>query len=183
MRESKAFSLGDIKQIVMDVDGVLTDGTLTLGSDGKTAVSREFSVYDGLGIKLAIKAGMSVAVISARNCNIVRSRMKSLGVEYLYLGVKDKGDALEDLVERSSIPLSETVFIGDDLVDYEAMCMCAFSVAPRNANGVIRDAADYVTAKKGGKGAVREVIDLVLYVQEYRPLELFQALQSGEVVQ
>lgn len=152
-----------IKLAVFDVDGVLTDGKLILGEDGKE--QKVFHVHDGLGLVLLRQADINVAVISARSTSIVAERMAALGIEYVYQGQNDKRVALEELMHKLGVTDEEVLFVGDDLIDLPVMTRAGLAIAVANAQPLVRDNADWVTSQRGGEGAVREVCDLLLKAQ------------------
>ena len=150
----------NIELIAFDVDGVLTDGNITYTDDGNELKS--FSVQDGLGLVMLLKAGIHVAVISSRTSHIVSTRMADLGVKHIYQGAGDKKQALEDLMGKLGIESESTAFVGDDLIDLPAMSIAGLSIAVANAVSEVKSRADWITETGGGKGGVREICDLVL---------------------
>lgn len=149
-----------IRLILLDVDGVLTDGAIHMHSDGSE--SRAFHVRDGMGIRLGQKAGLSFGIISGRESEVVRARAAELGIDELHQRVLDKRTCLDQIAERHGLAAEEICFIGDDVIDVPAMVRAGLAVAPSDAIGEAREAAHHVTSRRGGKGVVREVIDLVL---------------------
>ena len=153
----------DIKLVVLDVDGVLTDGSIIVDDRGVEA--KRFYARDGLGIKAAMAAGLKVGVLSARSTPAVTLRISELGVDYLVQGVADKARALETLCQRARVLLDEAAYVGDDLVDLPAMLRCAYPIAVADAVKEVRAEARYVTGARGGRGAVREAIEHLLTSQ------------------
>lgn len=149
-----------IKLLILDVDGVLTDGKIWMTADGKEAKS--FHIHDGLGIKQLQAAGIKIAIISGRSCPIVSSRMKELGVEHVYQGQDSKTIVLEKLMRQLNLPSEAIAYVGDDLIDLPIMERVGFSVAVANAVIAVKQRADWQTMNVGGQGAVREVCDLIL---------------------
>jgi len=149
-----------LRWLVLDVDGVLTDGRLHIGVDGEAYKS--FHVRDGMAIVLARAAGLEVAVLSARSSEIVARRAAELGVEEILQGHENKLAAFADLLSRHGLRPDEAAFIGDDLQDLGVMARAGLSAAPGDATAEAREAADYVTSAKGGAGAVREVVERIL---------------------
>ncbi|TDJ46540.1 MAG: phenylphosphate carboxylase subunit delta [Gammaproteobacteria bacterium] len=149
-----------IRLLVLDVDGVLTDGRLIYGADGSEA--KAFNVRDGLGIKLAMRAGIEVAVISGRGGPAVDRRMAELGIRHVYLEQADKPAALASITADIGAGLDVVACVGDDLPDLVMMERCALGIAVADAHQTVRDAADWVTGHPGGHGAVREVCDLLI---------------------
>lgn len=149
-----------IRLLVLDVDGVLTDGRLIYGADGSEA--KAFNVRDGLGIKLAMHAGIEVAVISGRGGPAVERRMAELGIRHVYLEQEDKSAALAKITAATAVELEYVACVGDDLPDMAIMERCALGIAVADAHRIARGAADWVTGCPGGHGAVREVCDLLI---------------------
>jgi 3-deoxy-D-manno-octulosonate 8-phosphate phosphatase (KDO 8-P phosphatase) len=149
-----------IRLLVLDVDGVLTDGRLYFGPRGEAL--KLFHVRDGLGIKQVAKAGIQVAVISGRKSKMVDIRCRELGVKHVYQGTEDKVAAFERLCSRLRIKPSACACIGDDLPDLELMGRVALAFAVADAHPDARHAAHLVTKLPGGHGAVREVCDYLL---------------------
>ncbi|MDH4943903.1 HAD-IIIA family hydrolase [Sulfurimonas sp. C5] len=149
-----------IKLLVLDVDGCLTDGKIIYSSDG--VESKNFNVKDGLAITSWIRLGGQVAIITGRNSNIVERRANELGIQHLFQGVKDKGTVLQELVESLGIKPYEIAAIGDDFNDYEMLHFVGRSFTPNDAPKDIQDLVDVVLSRKGGDGAVREMIDMII---------------------
>jgi len=149
-----------IKLIITDVDGVLTDGRLIVGDSGEEL--KVFHVRDGLGITLALSAGIKVAFLSGRYSQAVANRAKDLRVEDVYQGVANKLAAYESLLKKYSLRDKEVCYIGDDLSDIPPLKTAGASYAVADAAEEVKKAAKRVTKNRGGKGAVREVIDSLL---------------------
>lgn len=152
-----------VRLIVLDVDGVLTDGAIVLDDCG--VESKRFHVRDGLGIKAAIQGGIPVAVITARSSRAVNLRMQELGVDLFVQGARDKRVALEMVTQRTGLEPEDMGYLGDDLLDLPAMRRCGYRMAVADASPEVRQAADYVTSLPGGRGAAREAIEHVLKAQ------------------
>lgn len=153
----------DIRLLVLDVDGVLTDGGLYY--DLQNQVMKRFDVQDGLGIKIAQKAGIHVAVITGLESPAVASRVRDLGITDYYAGFLDKRACLEELKERHGLKWEQMAYLGDDWVDLSVMDMVGLPLAVANAQPEVKNIASYVTTAKGGQGAVREVIRHLLMAQ------------------
>ncbi len=149
-----------IKLVLLDVDGVLTDGRLYMGSNDYEG--RSFYVRDGLGIRLGQRGGLLFGIISGRESRVVAERAEELYITEVHQGISDKGDCLDQILERTNVPAEATCFMGDDLVDVPAMRRVGLAAAPRDAAPEVIEAAHLVTRCDGGRGAVREVVDLVL---------------------
>lgn len=150
----------NIKLIAMDVDGVLTDGSIIMSSTGEEM--KAFSVHDGVGIKLAHLSAMTTAVITGRSSSVVVKRAKELGINEIYQDVADKELALEDLLEKYKLKDYQVAYIGDDLNDLKVMRRVGLKIATLNAVREIKDIADFITEFEGGKGAVRDAINAIL---------------------
>lgn len=148
-----------IQMLLMDVDGVLTDGTFEYGEDKET---KRFHSRDGIGVVLAKRAGLKVGLISGRESAAVTARARQLQVDYVKLGVIDKVPALEEALEREGLTAEQVVFIGDDLPDLPILLRVGLSIAVADAHDEVRRRVDYVTRARGGYGAVREAVDLIL---------------------
>ena len=153
----------NIKLLILDVDGVLTDGGIYFDDNGTE--HKKFNSQDGSGIKLLELSGIDVAIITARSTQSVAHRLKTLGVKNYYHGIKDKSIALKELSEKLSINLSESAFVGDDVIDLPAMSKVALPIAVANAHSFVKENALMVTNNTGGSGAVREVCDFLLKSQ------------------
>lgn len=162
-------SLRKIKMIVCDVDGVLTDGSLWISDDGKWR--RQFHIRDGVGIKLAMQAGFEFAIISGGKSDDLIQRMNFLGVKRVYLDASDKVPSFDRLLKETGIKADEVAYVGDEIFDIPIFNQVGFSASVPDAVSNVRKHADYVTKTKGGFGAVREVIDLILIAQQKYPAE------------
>jgi YrbI family 3-deoxy-D-manno-octulosonate 8-phosphate phosphatase len=156
--------LEHIKLAVFDVDGVLTDGRIMLMSDQREV--KTFHVHDGLGLKALKEAGIEVAIISARQSVVVNQRMQELGIVRVFQGERDKGARMQKLLELMKINPEQACFMGDDLQDWPAMKSVGLKFTVPNAAPELRERCDYITAQAGGKGAVREVAELILKAQQ-----------------
>ncbi len=155
--------LANIRLILTDVDGVLTDGRLARLPGGEEL--KFFSIYDGLAIRLAEKAGIPVGFISGRSSSLVAQRAKELGVKLLVQGCSDKRQALLSLLEQAGVPAEQTAYVGDDLPDLPVLTAVGLPVAPANAADEVKACARLVTRSSGGNGVLREVIEMILKAQ------------------
>ena len=160
MSDKTVRDFSNIKMLVTDVDGVLTDGTVLINSDGSE--SKRFNLLDGHGIKLWHRAGMITAIISGRASEATTVRAKQLSIEDVKQGFTKKLPAFESLLKDVGLTSEEVVYIGDDLLDLPLVRRAAFGVAVANAVDELKESADYITHRHGGSGAVREVIEIVL---------------------
>lgn len=151
--------LAQIKLLVLDVDGVLTDGGLYYTETGEEL--KKFNVKDGLGIQLVRQLGIEVAIISAGVSNATLYRAKRLGISHVFTAVQNKRSTLIDLCEQLNIPFSQVAYAGDDLVDLPAMQLVGCPLTVADAMPENQAIACYVTQKAGGQGAVREICDLI----------------------
>lgn len=153
--------------LVLDVDGVLTDGRLWFGADGEAL--KPFHARDGLGIKLLQEAGIAVAVISGRTSPAVTARMRDLSVEHVVQGAADKGAALRDLLDRLGVPARRVACLVDDIPDLPLMRQVGVPAAVSDAHPDVLSAARHVTVLPGGHGAVREFCDWLLAARRPPP--------------
>ena len=152
-----------LRMMIFDVDGVLTDGRVIYMDDG--AEIKEFDAQDGHGIKLLQRAGIEVALISGRACRAVEHRALGLGIDRVYQGSKVKTEPYEQLLADTGLKEHETGFMGDDLIDIPVMRRAGFAVAVPNGAPHIFPYAHYITRASGGRGAAREVCEMILRVQ------------------
>ena len=152
--------LSKIQLLVLDVDGVLTDGGIEVHSDGTE--SKRFSVVDGHRIKLWQRAGGLVAIISGRETAATTIRAKQLGISLVMQGCLDKLPAFEKLLKKVGVTPEQTAYVGDDLMDIPVVRRAGFGVAVSNAANELKQQADFITEQKGGDGAVAEVIEHLL---------------------
>jgi 3-deoxy-D-manno-octulosonate 8-phosphate phosphatase (KDO 8-P phosphatase) len=152
-----------LKLLILDVDGVLTDGKLFFDNLGNEYKS--FHARDGHGIKLLRQTGVEVAVISGRKSKSVALRMKNLGIEHVYQGHENKLAAFNELIEKTGITPEQAAHVGDDLLDLPIMTRVGLAIAVSDANFAVRQRADWCTTLAGGHGAVREVCDFIMHAQ------------------
>ncbi|WP_064213594.1 KdsC family phosphatase [Geobacillus stearothermophilus] len=167
----------NIKLIVLDVDGVLTDGSLYIGSNEEEY--KKFNTQDGMGISLAHYAGLKTAIISGRNSKAVTKRAKELKINYVYQGIADKVQVLHELLDNLDLHPKEVCYMGDDLNDLPILNLVGLSFAPANAVALVKENVDYVTERSGGHGAVREMIEFILK-EQYNFKELINDFINGK---
>lgn len=155
--------LSQITTFIFDVDGVLTDGTLQVSTNGD--LLRTMNIKDGFAMKHAMQKGLTVCVISGGYNEGVRHRLKGLGVTDIYLGCPDKVEQMEEFFDIYNIKPEEVLYMGDDMPDYYAMKKVGLPCCPQDAVAEIKEISRYISHKKGGKGCVREVIEQVMKVQ------------------
>lgn len=154
----------NIKLLIFDVDGVLTDGSLFLGDDGQEY--KAFNSLDGHGIKMLKNSGVEIAIITGRTSKVVIHRARNLGITHLYQGVHDKLEAFHHLTEALAIRFEQCAFMGDDVVDLPAMRRCGLALTVPQAPEMVKQHAHYVTSRQGGHGAAREVCELIMQAQD-----------------
>jgi 3-deoxy-D-manno-octulosonate 8-phosphate phosphatase (KDO 8-P phosphatase) len=154
-----------VELLVLDCDGVLTDGKLYFGPEGEALKS--FHVHDGQGIKSWHRAGFRSAVITGRTSPIGAARAAELGVDFFLDDTRDKAAALDDLLGKTGLGAPQVAYVGDDIADLGPMRRAGFAVAVANCVDELRDVAAYVTQKEGGAGAVREAVELLLHAKEW----------------
>ncbi|WP_044014348.1 KdsC family phosphatase [Hymenobacter sp. APR13] len=156
--------LSVIKAFILDVDGVLTDGTLLAFNSGEQA--RAFHIRDGYAIRHALRQGYRIAVISGREEEGVRKRLESLDVRDMYLGIDDKMKIFNNYINTYRLDPAHIAYMGDDMPDLEVMRRCALAACPADAAADVRAISSYVSALPGGHGAVRELIEAVMKEQK-----------------
>lgn len=152
-----------IKLLLLDVDGVLTDGSLVYSSDGVEA--KCFNTQDGLGLRLLQDSGVAVGIITARTSTMVERRAQDLRIAHVIQGSRDKLVAFEDILKQTGLRPPQTAYMGDDLMDLPLLNHVGLAIAPANGVAEIRQRVHYTTERGGGHGAVREVCDLILEAQ------------------
>jgi 3-deoxy-D-manno-octulosonate 8-phosphate phosphatase (KDO 8-P phosphatase) len=156
--------LNTVKAFIFDVDGVLTDGSVTLMPDGEQV--RVMNIKDGYALQLAVKKGFHVAIISGGKSEMVRKRLHGLGVTDVYLGAHTKIDVYKEFTEIHQLKDDEILYMGDDIPDYEVMQRVGVPTCPADAASEIKSISIYISDKSGGKGSVRDVIEQTLRVQD-----------------
>ena len=155
--------LKNIKMLILDIDGVLTDGRIYILPDGEEV--KVFNTLDGHGLKMLQRAGVMVAVISGRASKASEHRMRQLGITHYYAGVSNKIASFRDLLKKTNIQPEECAYMGDDLPDLPMINEVGFFAAPPNACEAVLHSAHFITKKSGGEGAVREICDFILLAQ------------------
>jgi len=163
--------LKKIKVLIVDVDGVLTDGGIIIDSNG--VETKRFNVQDGLGLMLWKKAGYKSAIISARQSAVVAHRANDLQIDKFFVGVSPKLSAYDGLLKEWNIKDEEVCFVGDDLPDLGILSRVGFAASVDNGVFEVKSAVHYVSSKKGGEGAVREIIELILKAQGVNIAQLY----------
>nr|WP_072082288.1 3-deoxy-manno-octulosonate-8-phosphatase KdsC [Yersinia aldovae] len=153
-----------IRLLICDVDGVMSDGLIYMGNQGEEL--KAFNVRDGYGIRCLITSGIEVAIITGRQAKLLEDRANTLGITHLYQGQSDKLIAYNELLAALRCEPEQVAYIGDDLIDWPVMARVGLSVAVADAHPLLLPKAHYVTQINGGRGAVREVCDLILLAQD-----------------
>lgn len=157
--------LKKIKLLILDVDGIMTDCKIWL--DGEGEWRRFFSIRDGVGIKNLLNNGIQVGVITGSKSKDIQLRVKNLGITYFYEGALDKIPSFEDLLLKSGFKETEMAYMGDDLFDIPILKRVAFSATVPEAQSEVLSVVNFITQKKGGEGAVREVCDMIAHAQGF----------------
>ena len=163
MPATAAAKAAQILLVGLDVDGVLTDGALYFGPGGDEV--KAFSSLDGHGLRMLQRAGIEVAIVSGRSSRALELRAANLGIDELHMGVEDKRTLLGEIAARRGITLALAAYMGDDVVYLPVLRACGFSAAPADAHEEVRARVDWVASAGGGRGAVRELCDLLLRAQ------------------
>ena len=171
--------LAKIRLLLLDVDGVLTDGRAYMDSDGRETLA--FSIQDGVGLKLWQRTGRMVGVLSGRDQPAVRARAQQLRVDFTVLGRNDKVDAYEQLLAENNLADEMVAYMGDDLLDLPVLGRCGYPIAPAGAVDAVKEVARYVTTRQGGFGAVSEAVQhLLTQAGEWEKcLEAYRRGQAG----
>ncbi len=153
-----------IKTIILDLDGVLTDGTVLVSESGEQL--RSMSIKDGFAIQLAAKMGYLIMVVSGGNTETVRGRLEKLGIQEIHIGIKDKVESIEALLKKHARTWDDVLFMGDDVPDLPVMHKAKIATCPADASSELKSIAHYISDKKGGEGCVRDVLEQVMRAQE-----------------
>ena len=151
-----------IRALIFDVDGVMTGGEVIYGPDGEWKV---FNVQDGHGLKMAKRAGLKVGLLTGRSSPAVKRRADELEVDFFRDGVKDKGAVFADMLNELKVSAAEVAYVGDDVIDLPPLRMAGLGIAVANGVAEVRAAADWISERRGGQGAVREIIERIMKVQ------------------
>jgi 3-deoxy-D-manno-octulosonate 8-phosphate phosphatase (KDO 8-P phosphatase) len=152
-----------IKMLLLDVDGVLTDGRVIINDSGEE--TKAFDVRDGHGLKLLQRAGLEVGIITGRSSRVVAHRMSELGIELVYQGVKNKLEPFDEILERFQLSPQQVAYVGDDVVDLPILRRVGFAATVADACSDLFDLVDFVSSRPGGRGAVREICEMLLKAQ------------------
>jgi 3-deoxy-D-manno-octulosonate 8-phosphate phosphatase (KDO 8-P phosphatase) len=161
--ESVIHKAKQIRLAIFDVDGVMTAGALHYGSNG--IESKYFHVHDGQGLKILKKSGVNIGIITTCKSDTVKRRMQDLGIEHVYQGQVDKLPAYNDIKQKLNLTDEQIAYVGDDLPDLAILSRVGLAITVKNAPKIMQQYTHWVTTKKGGKGAVREVCELIMQAQ------------------
>ncbi len=168
MTEKKYLTkLKKIKLLLLDVDGVLTDGKIIMDSDGRELKS--FNVRDGHGLVMLHRHGIAAGILTGRTSTVVEHRARELKITEVYQGALNKKEAFQIILEKNRLIPEQVAFVGDDIVDIPVLRKVGFSVAVADALDLVKRSVDYITVNRGGAGAVREVCEMLLKAQGYWP--------------
>ncbi|MCB9033236.1 MAG: HAD hydrolase family protein [Chitinophagales bacterium] len=156
--------LKDITTFVLDVDGVLTDGSLLATEQGE--LLRTFNAKDGFALFTALQQKFNICIITGGNSKAVYERFKQLGIKHIYYKIHNKKEVLENYMLETNTTVNQLLYVADDIPDIPAMKMCAIKCCPKDAVPEVQQIADYIATKNGGDGCVREIIEMVLKVQD-----------------
>ncbi|MDD5344087.1 MAG: HAD family hydrolase [Smithella sp.] len=163
MKKNIQNKLFKIKLLILDVDGVMTDGSIIMDDEGRE--SKSFNVLDGHGLKMVQRYGIRVAILTGRQSKVVEYRAKDLGITDVYQGALNKKEVFEKIIGKHKLSADEVAYLGDDIVDIPVLKRVGFSAAVADALDVVKKSVNYVTKNKGGHGAVREVCEMILQAQ------------------
>jgi 3-deoxy-D-manno-octulosonate 8-phosphate phosphatase (KDO 8-P phosphatase) len=163
VRKNIKEKLEKIKLLILDVDGVMTDGRIIMDNQGREI--KNFNVRDGHGIKLLQRYGIKVAILTGRQSKVVEYRAKDLEIEDVYQKVFNKKEIFQKILKKHKLSADEAAFMGDDIIDIPVLKSVGFSAAVADAVDVVKKSVDYITGHKGGQGAVREICEMILRAQ------------------
>ena len=156
-------SAQDVKLVLFDVDGVLTDSQLFIGDDGQEY--KAFNSRDGHGLKMLMRSGVAVGIITGRTSKVVQHRVADLGIQHIYQGCLDKLPVYETLIQELGLTPEQTAFVGDDVVDLPIMLRAGLALTVHDAHYLVKKHAHWITPSGGGRGAAREICELIMYAQ------------------
>ncbi len=163
MKKNIKEKLRKIKLLILDVDGVMTDGRIIMDNKGREM--KNFDVRDGHGIKILQRYGIKIAILTGRQSKVVEHRARDLEIDDVYQGAFNKKEIFEKILKKKSLSAFATAYVGDDIVDIPVLKRVGFSAAVADALDVVKKSVDYVTKNRGGHGAVREICELILQAQ------------------
>jgi 3-deoxy-D-manno-octulosonate 8-phosphate phosphatase (KDO 8-P phosphatase) len=179
MKKNIKEKLKEIKLLILDVDGVMTDGRIIMDNEGRE--TKNFDVRDGHGIKILQRYGIKVAILTGRQSKVVEYRANDLEIDDVYQGAFNKKEVVGIILEKHKLSASAVAFLGDDIVDIPVLKSVGFSAAVADAIDVVKKSVDYITGHKGGHGAVRELCEMILKAQGKWP-EIAEKYEFTEYV-
>lgn len=179
MKKSLKDKLRKIKMLILDVDGVMTDGRIIMDDKGREL--KNFDVRDGHGIKLLQRYAINVAILTGRKSKVVEYRAKDLEITEVHQKVFNKEKILEKILQKHKVRAEAVAYIGDDIVDIPVMRRVGFSAAVADAMAIVKKSANYVTKNRGGRGAVREICEMILQAQDKWP-QVAQRYEFGHKI-
>jgi 3-deoxy-D-manno-octulosonate 8-phosphate phosphatase (KDO 8-P phosphatase) len=163
MKKKIQEKLKNVKMLILDVDGVMTDGRIIMDDEGRQL--KNFNVRDGHGLKIIQRYGIKIAILTGRKSEVVNHRASDLEINDVYQGALNKKEVFKEILLKHNLETSATAFMGDDIIDIPVLKQVGFSAAVADAVDVVKKNVDYVTKNKGGHGAVREVCEMILQAQ------------------
>lgn len=160
MNEHLLEKIRQIRLLILDVDGVLTDGRIIMDDTGREI--KHFDVKDGHGLKILMRYGIAVVLLTGRSSSVVKHRARDLGIDEVHQEIFNKVDMLDEILRRRNLKASQVAFVGDDIVDIPLLKRVGFSIAVADASEDVKRIVDYITVRQGGRGAVREVCEIIL---------------------
>jgi 3-deoxy-D-manno-octulosonate 8-phosphate phosphatase (KDO 8-P phosphatase) len=167
LKEEIQGKLKKIKMLVLDVDGVMTDGSIIMDSDGREM--KNFNVRDGHGLVMIQRHGIQVAILTGRTSTVVDHRARDLKITEVYQGALNKKEIFAQILKKNNLTPETIAYMGDDIVDISVLKLVGFSVAVADALDLVKKTVDYVTVNRGGQGAVREICEMLLMAQSHWP--------------
>jgi 3-deoxy-D-manno-octulosonate 8-phosphate phosphatase (KDO 8-P phosphatase) len=167
MKKSLKDKLRKIKMLILDVDGVMTDGRIIMDDKGREI--KNFDVRDGHGIKLLQRYGINVAILTGRKSKVVEYRANDLEIGEIHQKAFNKEKVLEKILQKHKLPAKAVAYVGDDIVDIPVLRRVGFSATVADAMEIVKKSANYVTKNRGGRGAVREICEMILQAQDIWP--------------
>ncbi|KAF0155658.1 MAG: 3-deoxy-D-manno-octulosonate 8-phosphate phosphatase (KDO 8-P phosphatase) [Syntrophaceae bacterium] len=167
LKEEIQGKLKKIKMLVLDIDGVMTDGSIIMDSDGREM--KNFNVRDGHGLVMIQRHGIQVAILTGRTSTVVDHRARDLKITEVYQGALNKKEIFAQILKKNNLTPDTISYMGDDIVDIPVLKMVGFSVAVADALDLVKKTVDYITVNRGGQGAVREICEMLLMAQGYWP--------------
>ena len=180
LKEEIQTKLKKIKMLVLDVDGVMTDGSIIIDSDGREM--KNFNVRDGHGLVMIQRHGIQVAILTGRTSTVVDHRARDLKITEVYQGALNKKEIFAQILEKNNLTPELIAYMGDDIVDIPVLKLVGFSVAVADALELVKKIVDYVTVNRGGQGAVREICEMLLMAQGHWP-EVAARYDFSELIQ